>query len=690
MSRLPERRWWSGIRRMIGGNVTPGHGMEHDRSRERQKMVDRQIARRGVADQRVLAAMAKVPREAFVPADLAEFAYDDSPLPIGEGQTISQPYIVGLMAEAAAIAPGDVVLEVGAGSGYAAAVFAELAGEVVTIERHGPLAEGARQVLQSLGVSNVRVIEGDGTLGFPERAPYDAILVAAGAPAPPDSLKRQLAEGGRLVIPVSVDSHQSLQVITRRGDDFAEESLGAVRFVPLVGEEGWPEEDRKARSRRPTSRQLEGDALLRALADQGQRLASVDGEDVAAVADRFRGARVVLIGEATHGTSEFYRARAALTRRLIERHGFDVVAVEADWPDGTRIDRYVRDRGLGSHPECAFARFPTWMWRNAEVASFVDWMRAWNLTQPRERRASFHGLDLYAMSSATSAVIDYLEKVDPESAEIARERYSCLTPWQRDPAAYGRSAFRERHRTCEEPVLQMLRDILRNRVDYLAEDPDAYLDAEGNARLVAAAENYYRTMYYGHVSSWNDRDTHMFETLERVLAAGGPDSKAVVWAHNSHVGNAAATEMGRVRDELNIGQLCRERFGNDAVLIGFGTDRGEVAAATDWDGPMEIKKVRPAHSDSYEALFRDCGVPRLWLDLRGEGKDELRQALLRPRLERAIGVIYRPETELVSHYFEASLPEQFDLYIWFDETRAVTPLPTEKKPGVPETYPFGL
>jgi protein-L-isoaspartate(D-aspartate) O-methyltransferase len=665
---------------------------------ERRRMVERQLAARGIKDERVLSAMARVPREAFVPADLAEFAYDDSPLPIAEGQTISQPYIVALMAEAARIGPNARVLEVGTGSGYAAAVFAELAGQVVTIERHAALADGAREALRQLGYANVEVLTGDGSRGVPERAPYDAILVAAGAPAPPDSLKRQLADGGRLVIPVSVNAHQELRVITRRGDEFEVEDLGAVRFVPLMGEEGWLEHELGAPSRRRRAerrgvsapRVLTAEALPRAIAAAGKALDSVDGPEVASLLDDARDARVVLLGEATHGTSEFYRARAAITAHLVKEHGFNVIAVEADWPDATRIDRYIRHRERGDHVEEAFTRFPVWMWRNEEVLALVERLRRWNAGQPTHSRASFHGLDLYGLSASIAAVIDYLKRIDPDAARVARERYSCLTPWQKDPAAYGRAALLEGNRKCERAVLDMLRDLLRRRIDYISEDRDAYLDAEGNARLVSAAEAYYRTMYYGYADSWNQRDSHMFETLERVLEARGPRAKAVVWAHNSHVGNAMATEMGLVRDEINIGHLARQRFGEAAVLVGFGTDRGLVAAATDWGGPMEIKTVRRAHQESYEALFRDAGVPSLFLNLAAQMDGELGYSLLRPRLERAIGVIYRPETELASHYFQAVLPRQFDEYCWFDRTSAVRPLDTKRLKGMPETYPFGL
>jgi erythromycin esterase-like protein len=407
--------------------------------------------------------------------------------------------------------------------------------------------------------------------------------------------------------------------------------------------------------------------------------------------DRFaRTACVVLLGEATHGTAEFYRARAAITKRLITQHGFTIVAVEADWPDAAMVDRYVRHKSahVGSGP--AFRRFPTWMWRNVEVAEFVDWLREHNAACEPSRRTGFFGLDIYNMNAAIHAVLHYLDSIDPDAARVARERYGCLTPWQRDPATYGRMALTTGYAKCEMPVTLALRDLLKKQLEYEEKDRDSFLDAVQSARLVAAAERYYRVMYYGTVESWNLRDHHMFETLLHLLDWRGPDAKAVVWAHNSHVGNAAATDMGFARGEINIGQLCRERFGQQAALIGFGTDRGTVAAASDWDGPMEIKSVRPAHPDSYERLCRDSRVERFLLDLRKSQSTTLRTELMHSRLERAIGVIYRPETELASHYFDAQLPEQFDGYVWFDETRAVTQLPTERRAGVPNTYPFGL
>ena len=430
------------------------------------------------------------------------------------------------------------------------------------------------------------------------------------------------------------------------------------------------------------------------IASAAEPLPEIDDPAFGAVFDRYGDARVVLLGEASHGTSEFYRARDAISRRLIERHGFNIVAVEADWPDAATIDRYVRHRPAREGEFTAFERFPTWMWRNREFDSFIRWLQRHNHGRAYERMCGFYGLDLYNLSGSMRAVIDYLEREDPELARLAQHRYGCLEPWAERPQLYGRNALIEGFARCEVGVIQMLRDMLQRQLDCYSPECDEWLDAAANARLVKDAEAYYRVMYHGSAESWNLRDTHMFETLNMILDAK-PDSKAIVWAHNSHIGNAAFTEMGQHRDELNIGQLAKEKWGAKARLIGFGTHTGTVAAADDWDEPMQVKRVRPSLPDSYERVSHDSGVPRFLLDLRdGEIGRDIREALMPPRLERFIGVIYRPDTERWSHYSQAILPLQFDGWVWFDETGAVTPLPGEQRAGEAgreeETYPFGL
>lgn len=415
-------------------------------------------------------------------------------------------------------------------------------------------------------------------------------------------------------------------------------------------------------------------------------------------------ARFVLIGEASHGTHEFYRERAQITKRLIQEKGFSAVAVEADWPDAYRINRFVRNATSDAEATdslAGFKRFPTWMWRNADVLDFIGWLRAHNDSVPNTtNKVGFYGLDLYSLHASIEAVLGYLVKVDPEAAKRARYRYSCFDHFGENIQAYGYAASFNLTESCEKEVVSQLVELRRRAADYASRDgrvaADDFFFAEQNARLVKNAEEYYRSMFRQSIPSWNLRDRHMAETLESLVAHlenQGQPAKVVVWEHNSHLGDARATEMGE-RGELNVGQLVRERHGGSVVLIGLTTYTGTVTAASDWDAPAERKRVRPALRDSYEALFHEVGIPRFQISLRQSSA--LVSALNEPRLERAIGVIYRPETERQSHYFYARLADQFDAVLHFDRTRAVEPL--ERTPewkvgevGEPaETYPSGL
>src|SRR5690606_10125010 len=427
--------------------------------------------------------------------------------------------------------------------------------------------------------------------------------------------------------------------------------------------------------------------LAECIAGAAEPLPQIDDEPFAAAFDRFADRRVVLLGEASHGTHEFYAARAAITRRFVERHGFTIVAAEADWPDAAVLDRHIRHEHPRPDAPRPFRRFPTWMWRNSVIARLMHDLHALNRGRADEDMAGFYGLDIYNMSGSIEAVLAYLDEHDLEAAAVARERYGCLTPWQAEPATYGRAALTRGYAECEQQVVDECRDLLRRA---LHEDGEMF-GAAMNARLIASAERYYRIMYYGGAESWNLRDSHMAETLDHLLERGGPQAKALVWAHNSHIGDARATEMGRVRGEHNIGQLVRQRWGEQAALIGFGTHAGTVTAADDWDSDHETKRVLPSRGDSYERACHDSGMGRFLLDLTPGRHEVLRRRLAEPRLQRFIGVIYRPETERWSHYSQTVLPEQFDAYAWFDETRALTALGSpEPDHRMPETYPFGV
>jgi erythromycin esterase-like protein len=419
--------------------------------------------------------------------------------------------------------------------------------------------------------------------------------------------------------------------------------------------------------------------------------------DLDALMEGIGDARFVLLGEATHGTHEFYWARAMLTRRLISEHGFAALAVEADWPDAQRVNAWVHGESDDKEAEDAFGnfeRFPRWMWRNAEVLELARWLRAHNATLPREQRAGFYGLDLYSLHASMRAVVAYLETVDPEGARRARERYACFDLYGTDPQGYGHATAYGYAPSCSDEVVKQLLELRQRPAGYGPEE-DARFHAEMNAQLARDAEAYYRTMYSGRNAGWNLRDTHMADAADALAnhltrRRGGEPARMVIWAHNSHLGDARATQLGD-QGELNLGQLLRERHGRETYSVGFTTYTGTVIAAKEWDEPGLRRKVRPALRGSYEHLFHEVGVPNFLL--RMEDLGEAASGLRERRLERAIGVVYAPRTERWSHYFTADLPAQFDAVLHYDETRALKPLDADaghEEEDAADTYPFGL
>jgi erythromycin esterase-like protein len=422
-------------------------------------------------------------------------------------------------------------------------------------------------------------------------------------------------------------------------------------------------------------------------------------QDIDRLAELVAHERIVMIGEATHGTHEFYDFRAALSRRLIQHHGFAAVAIEGDWPDALRADRYVRDQPTDDDDAVAaldsFERFPRWMWRNEDVAAFIVWLHGHNSQRGERQRCGFYGLDLYSLHASMRAVIEYLEDNDHEAAARARERYACFDHVQADPEQYGMQAHLGIGPKCETEVVAQLVEMQLRKLARSGRSPtgDAWFHAVQQAHVVRNAEQYYRMMFAGRSASWNLRDTHMADTLDLLsnhLGEGEP-AKIIVWAHNSHVGDARATEMSD-DGQITLGQIARQRHPGEVALIGFTTHEGSVIAANDWEEPAERMRVRPSLPGSWEELMHEAGDPRFFLcasDMKrviGEHAE---------RLQRAIGVVYRPETERRNHYLHARLADEFDIVIHIDSTRGVEPLDSIESGHtpvheLPETFPTGV
>jgi erythromycin esterase-like protein/predicted phosphoribosyltransferase len=574
-------------------------------------------------------------------------------------------------------------------------IDAVAAREQQELARRERLYRGGRPPLDVRGRTVILVDDGLAT-GATMHAAIEALrklnparIVVAVPTASPETCEEMKKKADEVICAITPEPFHAVGRWYRDFSQTTDEEVGA-----LLARRGTSEKDEGAKG--PTA----DSPLIKALRETAYPLAG-SARDYDPLMGRIGEARFALLGEASHGTHEFYCERAEITKRLIAEKNFSAVAVEADWPDAYRLNRYVR--GAGDDVDAVealadFRRFPTWMWRNTVVVEFIEWLRAHNdALPPGAEKVGFYGLDLYSLYASMKAVLTYLEKVDPEAAARARERYSCFDHVGEDTQAYGLMTRLNLSKSCEEEVVAQLLELQRRAADdarrggQLAEDELFY--AEQNARLVRNAEAYYRAVFLEEVSSWNLRDRHMAETLDALvtyLDRKAGRAKVAVWEHNSHLGDARATEMGQ-RGELNVGQLAREKYAGEAVLVGFTTHHGTVTAASDWGKPAERKRVRPALAGSYEALFHAVRCDRFLLILNDS--DVMVQQLSVPRLERAIGVIYRPETERQSHYFRARLAEQFDAVLHFDETRALKPLETTEtwETGeLPETFPFAV
>ncbi len=636
-----------------------------------------QLKNKGIKSPLLLKAFQDIPTAFFLSKE--QYPYDYSQMDIEDKFEKIEPrvIVVAKMLEQLKIEERKKILAIGVDSVYILVILSKIYEKVFIVDANEIYAKWALEVLKNENITNVFIISGNEKLGWKEKAPFDAILIVSEFEEVPHNLKEQLKVGGKLLAPIGPDwAHIIFEIIQRVSEtEYNEEKsrdnffIPNPKLLPEIGSKDFPEKE------------IVDEIKVKAIAFNNIKEYPIDG-----LLDRIGDAQVVLLGEASHGTSEFYLTRQEITKALIEKKGFNFVCAEADWSDAEQINSYVRKQ-YTEKDWMPFTRFPQWMWKNKEVLNFVEWLQEYNTLH--QNKAGFYGLDLYGLENSIELVINYLENIDVDLANLAKTRYACITPFMSDPAIYGKMVVSKQLESCEKEILKMLVDLLKNK-NKLNHSPE-YFYAYQNANVVVDAELYYKTMYYGSAESWNLRDFHMFHTLKSLLSYFGSDSKAIIWAHNSHIGNALATEMYS-RGEINIGHLCKEHFGDKSYNIGFGTHTGTVAAANNWGGKMEVMHVNNSLVNSYENLCHQSKIANFTLPLREKysGK-KLRELLSTPKLERAIGVMYRPQTERMSHYFHAVLPSQFDEYIWYNESKAVTPISGKSvHPKLLEKHPFGL
>ncbi|MDB5247297.1 MAG: erythromycin esterase family protein [Segetibacter sp.] len=412
-----------------------------------------------------------------------------------------------------------------------------------------------------------------------------------------------------------------------------------------------------------------------------------DFKDLEVLFDKIGDARIVMLGEASHGTHEYYTWRSYITRKLVSEKKFNFIAVEGDWPDCYNINCSIKDNSNSANSILnvlkKFDRWPTWMWANWEIAGFCKWLYNYNIE--KSNKAGFYGLDVYSLWESLEAVRNYLEKNDPEAFKKATETYRCFEPYKEDGTSYA-YASRLVPELCENEVIALLEEI-QKRIPENKLPQESVFGAEQNALIAVNAEKYYRAMIRSNTESWNIRDSHMMETLERLLDFHGPNSKAVVWAHNTHIGDARATDMA---DEgmYNIGELARQKFPGQTFLVGFGSYTGNVIAGNGWGAEMQNMLVPDARQGSLEYLLHKAGNENKLLLM-----DDFKQTLFNEKWidHRAIGVVYKPEYERYGNYVPTIAASRYDAFIYIDKTHALHPLhlhPNEV--SIPETFPSGF
>lgn len=404
-------------------------------------------------------------------------------------------------------------------------------------------------------------------------------------------------------------------------------------------------------------------------------LASADS-DYDALLERIGRARIVMLGEASHGTHEFYVERERITRRLIQELNFSALAIEGDWPEARAVHRYVMGgEGTAERALQAFTSFPRWMWANEDVLPMVHWLRTHNEGIPAVApKVGFYGLDVFSPYRSMEMIPNYLHHLDSQAAGRIRDRYQ-----RYNPAEFNDHRASEKGITvsCREDAELLLSELSRNYPTQ--KGSEAYFVCAQSAAAAIAGEQFYRAKDQDDSKSWNLRDTHMADALDALLDFLDPIARVVVWEHNSHIGDFRATEA---EGKVNLGQLVRERHPEESFAVGFGTYQGSVTAADAWAHGPQTMQVPPAQPGSCDALFHQVGLPRFLLLLGAISSEPLKAELNKRRGQRAIGAVNVPGMDSES-YTPTDLVARYDAYIHIDSTHAVMPLGPAPQPSNP-------
>ncbi len=412
--------------------------------------------------------------------------------------------------------------------------------------------------------------------------------------------------------------------------------------------------------------------------------------DLYPLIEEIKDKRIVMLGEASHGTHEYYTWRAKISKLLMEEHGFDFVAVEGDWPSCYELNRHVKNykdaEEVTEKVFKQFGRWPSWMWANWEVYEWAVWLKKFNKELPISKRKGFYGLDVYSLWESLEAMMDYLKKEDQDAFETATMAMRCFEPFRSGDGQKYAISTRLVPKGCSEEVSQLLSEIRRNAPNYNTDREHAF-STEQNAIVIKNAEKYYRKMASGSDSTWNMRDKQMMETLSRLMEFHGKSAKGIVWAHNTHIGDAYYTDMGD-QGLYSIGQLARQEYGKDQVsLIGFGSYQGTVLAGKFWGAPVENMDLPKGQVNSWEDLCHQAGEQ---FHLNCEDL-KLNLALQARILHRAVGVVYNPKAERYGNYVPTVIPERYDHFLFFRKTKALHQIDISVELNLtPKTYPFGV